>query len=510
MAQPPPPTGSAAARSALAQKLSGVPPDYFVIKLYQMLQEQREVLTWDPDGGIIIHDRQRLEATLSVYFRHNRFTSFQRQLNNFGFHKKRKPTACLSGTAAQQRKGAAYDHPLLVGQQPEAVLRLRRDARPRQPRGEASPRRSTARQRSARAPPVGEGAFNLLADVAATELRRENSRGELEADAELLTRNASSSEDLEDRGASASPPRVSDSEGRTSSEERSSSVASSENRNERSSSRDDDGSGSGSDDGHRRQQHQDAPPAIVGGSPRRSPQKPFPVLLKDMLDATSDTILAWSADGSAFEIRDAEALQRDVLPKFFRHVRAGVLDSSRRRRAAIARRAGSTRPRVDRDRETGGLREPRVDRGRDRDKRVEREPRVDGNTTRTQTQARLASFQRQLSLYQFRRAKAAPGAPAPPMAYAHPRFTRDADAAALQSVTRAASPKSSPPSSPKAAAPGSAEAPTSPRVRPREANEESALTALFALSGVSSGGGGDAAPVEPKRQKVDEPVRVVG
>ena len=148
-------------------------------------------------------------------------------------------------------------------------------------------------------------------------------------------------------------------------------------------------------------------------------------------------------------------------------------------------------------------------RDRDRDKRVDREPRVD-ETRREQTQARLASFQRQLSLYQFRRAKAAPGAPAPPMAYAHPRFMRDADAAALQSVTRAASPKSSPPSSPKAAAPGSAEAPTSPRVRPREANEESALTALFALSGVSSGGGGDAAPVEPKRQKVDEPVRVVG
>ena len=49
-----------------------------------------------------------------------------------------------------------------------------------------------------------------------------------------------------------------------------------------------------------------------------------------MLDATSDAILAWSADGSAFEIRDAEALQRDVLPKFFRHVCAGVLEPSRR------------------------------------------------------------------------------------------------------------------------------------------------------------------------------------
>ena len=34
-----------------------------------MLQEQREVITWDPDGGIIIHDRAKLEATLSVYFR---------------------------------------------------------------------------------------------------------------------------------------------------------------------------------------------------------------------------------------------------------------------------------------------------------------------------------------------------------------------------------------------------------------------------------------------------------
>ena len=103
------------------QNCSDVPPDYFSIKLYQMLQEQREILTWDPNGGIIIHDRQRLEATLSVYFRHNKFRSFQRQLTNFGFHKKRKAEAGLIGTAAQQRNMAAYGHPLLVGQQPEAV-----------------------------------------------------------------------------------------------------------------------------------------------------------------------------------------------------------------------------------------------------------------------------------------------------------------------------------------------------------------------------------------------------
>ena len=104
----------------LARSL-GVPPDYFVVKLYQMLQEQREILTWDPNGGIIIHDRKRLEAKLSMYFWHNRFTSFQRQLNNFGFHKKRKAEAGFVGTAEQQRNMAAYGHPLLVGQQPEAV-----------------------------------------------------------------------------------------------------------------------------------------------------------------------------------------------------------------------------------------------------------------------------------------------------------------------------------------------------------------------------------------------------
>ena len=284
----PPPTGSAAARSALAQKLSGVPPDYFVIKLYQMLQEQREVLTWDPDGGIIIHDRQRLEATLSVYFRHNRFTSFQRQLNNFGFHKKRKPTACLSGTAAQQRKGAAYDHPLLVGQQPEAVrdrrlfygggrgdgvdaverwscrghVRHRRETE-KQPvasmawagsqhtgresrrevelptrrwhqtvnnaglasagrapaRRAAGPRRAGRRRASARpARARRRGRVQLVADVAATELRRENSRGELEP-----TRNCSRGT-LLPRGPKieAHPPRRPESRipGRASSEER--------------------------------------------------------------------------------------------------------------------------------------------------------------------------------------------------------------------------------------------------------------------------------------------------
>ena len=72
-----------------AQVARGKCPPFGAVAHFEAAQP-REVLGWDPDGGIVIKDRQRLEATLSVYFRHNRFTSFQRQLNNFGFHKKRR------------------------------------------------------------------------------------------------------------------------------------------------------------------------------------------------------------------------------------------------------------------------------------------------------------------------------------------------------------------------------------------------------------------------------------
>ena len=189
-----------------------------------------------------------------------------------------------------------------------------------------------------------------------------------------------------------------------------------------------------------------------------------------MLDATSDAILAWSADGSAFEIRDAEALQRDVLPKFFppRLRRRPRWPPRTRRRLGDQRGNHTGAPRVV---PAPALALP-VPKGQGRARR-----------------ARAAHGLRAPALYERRRRRG--------LVERHARGVAEIVAAVLT----------------KAAAPGSAEAPTSPRVRPREANEESALTALFALSGVSSsgaGGGGDAAPVEPKRQKVDEPVRVVG
>ncbi|KAK1929777.1 Heat shock factor protein 2 [Phytophthora citrophthora] len=62
----------------------------FLRSLYDILHyEDQSILTWSKDGAYFqIFDTKRLElVVLPKYFKHGKFASFQRQLNNFGFRK---------------------------------------------------------------------------------------------------------------------------------------------------------------------------------------------------------------------------------------------------------------------------------------------------------------------------------------------------------------------------------------------------------------------------------------
>ncbi len=75
------------------------PVPEFLYILTRMLSDpfNRHLIEWD-NGRIVVHDPIRLEAeVLGNYYRHSKYTSFQRQLNYFGFSKhsgKGRMSAC--------------------------------------------------------------------------------------------------------------------------------------------------------------------------------------------------------------------------------------------------------------------------------------------------------------------------------------------------------------------------------------------------------------------------------
>ena len=90
-------------------------PD-FVCKVYRMIQECPNLISWD-NGRIVISSPKDLEAKLPEFFRHGKFTSFQRQLNKFGFRVEKH-----GGT-----KGACvYTRDDLTGQPIEALLGIQK------------------------------------------------------------------------------------------------------------------------------------------------------------------------------------------------------------------------------------------------------------------------------------------------------------------------------------------------------------------------------------------------
>ena len=58
----------------------------FVAQLKRMIEERPEIIRWRR-GDIVIPDPAALERNLSKYYKHSKYASFQRQLNNFGYRR---------------------------------------------------------------------------------------------------------------------------------------------------------------------------------------------------------------------------------------------------------------------------------------------------------------------------------------------------------------------------------------------------------------------------------------
>eukprot|EP00566_Odontella_aurita_P004924 CAMPEP_0113578856 /NCGR_PEP_ID=MMETSP0015_2-20120614/29735_1 /TAXON_ID=2838 /ORGANISM="Odontella" /LENGTH=617 /DNA_ID=CAMNT_0000482751 /DNA_START=373 /DNA_END=2226 /DNA_ORIENTATION=- /assembly_acc=CAM_ASM_000160 len=79
-------SGSSSASSSLPSR----PVAEFLFHLTRMLTDPsiRNLIEWTPQGSIRVHDPHTLENdVLGKYFRHSKYSSFQRQLNYFGFRK---------------------------------------------------------------------------------------------------------------------------------------------------------------------------------------------------------------------------------------------------------------------------------------------------------------------------------------------------------------------------------------------------------------------------------------
>merc|ERR1719199_1240032 len=91
----------------------------FLSKLWHMLSaaENTDIISWDECGSKfeIKRPQEMSDEVLPKYFRHKKFSSFQRQLNYFGFKK-----------VGRGEFGSFYSHSLFNRDRPEEVLKIRR------------------------------------------------------------------------------------------------------------------------------------------------------------------------------------------------------------------------------------------------------------------------------------------------------------------------------------------------------------------------------------------------
>ena len=94
-------------------------PIPFLVKLVQLIRDEPDVIRWTREGTIVIPDPTELERKLPSYFRHQHYSSFQRQLNTFGFNKQHKSASPLNSVYVRVKGGQ------LAGVDVGALVRLR-------------------------------------------------------------------------------------------------------------------------------------------------------------------------------------------------------------------------------------------------------------------------------------------------------------------------------------------------------------------------------------------------
>ena len=66
---------------------------HFLLKLYQILEneEYKNIIRWGEDGKsfVVVNTHDFSEKILPIFFKHNNYSSFIRQLNIYDFHKKK-------------------------------------------------------------------------------------------------------------------------------------------------------------------------------------------------------------------------------------------------------------------------------------------------------------------------------------------------------------------------------------------------------------------------------------
>ena len=129
----------------------------FVAQLKRMIEERPEIIRWRR-GDIVIPDPAALERNLSKYYKHSKYASFQRQLNNFGY-RRRFDSGGDAAETVYERAGASENLDDLL------ALRPVRPAPPAKKRGRDEPPASPKqRVRVAAAPPAAfDAAASLLA-----------------------------------------------------------------------------------------------------------------------------------------------------------------------------------------------------------------------------------------------------------------------------------------------------------------------------------------------------------